>query len=58
MLIVAEISDHLPVYAICGNQFAGRSLIPSQYSIIIKTNTIDKLSYLAMYVDLVLLINL
>jgi len=42
-LIVAEISYHLPIYAICGNQFACRSSFPSQYRRIIKTSTIDKL---------------
>ena len=42
MLIVAEISDLLPVYAICGNQFPCRSSIPF-YRRVIKTSTISKL---------------
>ena len=41
-LLITDISDHLPVFAICGNQFVCRCATPSQYRRIINTST-DKL---------------
>ena len=42
-LLITDISDHLPVFAICGNQFVCRCATPSQYRRIINSNTTDKL---------------
>ena len=42
-LLITDISDHLPVFAICGNQLVCRCATPSQYRIIININTTDKL---------------
>ncbi|KAK2183282.1 hypothetical protein NP493_317g00007 [Ridgeia piscesae] len=42
-LLITDISDHLPVFAICGNQFVCRCATPSQYRRIINTSTTDKL---------------
>ncbi|KAK2185770.1 hypothetical protein NP493_224g01010 [Ridgeia piscesae] len=42
-LLITDISDHLPVFAICGNQFVCRCATPSQYRRIINTSTNDKL---------------
>ncbi|KAK2181419.1 hypothetical protein NP493_399g00014 [Ridgeia piscesae] len=42
-LLITDISDHLPVFAICGNQFVCRCATPSQYRII-NTSTTDKLT--------------
>ena len=29
-LLISAVNDHLPVFAICGNQFVGRSATPMQ----------------------------
>ena len=42
-LLITDISDHLPVFAICGNQFVCRCATPSQYRRIINASTTDKL---------------
>ena len=42
-LLITDISDHVPVFAICGNQFVCRCATPSQYRRIINTSTTDKL---------------
>ena len=41
-LLITDVSDHLPVFAICGNQFVCRSATPSHYRRIINTSTTDK----------------
>ena len=41
-LLITDISDHLSVFAMCGNQFACTSSIPSQYRRMINTSTTDK----------------
>ena len=42
-LLITDISDHLPVFGICGNQFVCRCATSSQYRRIINTSTTDKL---------------
>ena len=42
VLLITDISDHLPVFAMYGNQFACTSSIPSQYRKMINTSTTDK----------------
>ena len=42
-LLISDISDHLPVFALCGNQFVCRCATASQHRRIINTSTTDKL---------------